>query len=365
MKNSKSFFTRFLIVITAVFAAALFISCPREPEPDLEKPVVTLKLKPSVEAPQTAVIISWIPSDKADYYYIERTMVRDEQTETRQFEIKAVPLAEATAYSYTYTDENCESGTEYTYVVTVEASWNDGGLYPIKKSLKSEPGKITTATDPKVTLDYPKNVKVVPAANKPNALTVSWDAVPNAQEYEIYYSSSWYSNHNEEYKKAGTTSQTSYTMEHLANTIHYYFMIKAIKGDEYSLFSAKTDGRVAEAKNLTKAKAFELVNGIEETFVSDSEELWFKCAPQKGLLTIDNDHSIAVTILDAEGTVMASGIPLFISGYEKTEDPALVLVKDDSVQRNIKNDITNFVPGATYYLRIISAGRSSYSICVE
>ena len=128
----KSFFIRFLIVITAVFAAALFISCPREPEPDLEKPVVTLK--PSVEAPQTAVIISWIPSDKADYYYIERTMVRDEQTETRQFEIKAVPLAEANDDFYTYIDDTCESGTEYTYVVTVEASWNDGGLYPIKKS---------------------------------------------------------------------------------------------------------------------------------------------------------------------------------------------------------------------------------------
>ena len=63
---------------------------------------------------------------------------------------------------------------------------------------------------------------------------------------------------------------------------------------------------------------------------------------------------------------MASGIPLFISGYEKTEDPDLVLVKESSsVQRNIKNDITNFLPGATYYLRIISAGRSSYSICVE
>ena len=364
MKKSKRFLKSFLIVVTAVFAAALFISCPREPEPDLEKPVV--KLKPSVEAPQTAVIISWHPSDKADYYYIERTMIRDEQTETRQFEIKAVPLAEATAYSYTYTDENCESGTEYTYVVTVEASWNDGGLYPIKKSLKSEPEKITTAADPKVTLDYPKNVKVERAAGKQNALTVSWDAVTNALEYEIYYCSSWYSNHNEEYKKAGTTSQTTYTMEHLANEVNYYFMIKAIKGDEYSLFSAKADGQVAEAKNLTKAKAFELVNGIEETFVSDSEELWFKCAPQKGLLIIDNDRSISVTILDEKGTVMASGIPLFISGYEKTEDPDLVLVKDSSsVQRNIKNDITNFLPGATYYLRIISAGRSSYSICVE
>ena len=67
MKNLKSFLKSFLIVLTAVFAAALFISCPREPEPDLKKPVVTLKS--SEEAPQTAVIISWVPSDEADYYY--------------------------------------------------------------------------------------------------------------------------------------------------------------------------------------------------------------------------------------------------------------------------------------------------------
>ena len=365
MKNSKSLFTRFLIVIMAVFAAALFISCPREPEPDLEKPVV--KLKPSVEAPQTAVIISWHPSDKADYYYIERTMIRDEQTETRQFEIKAVPLAEATAYSYTYTDENCESGTEYTYVVTVEASWNDGGLYPIKKSLKSEPEKITTAADPKVTLDYPKNVKVERAAGKQNALTVSWDAVTNALEYEIYYCSSWNSNFNEKYQKAGSTSQTTYTMEHLGNTLHYYFMIKAIKGDEYSLFSAKADGRVADAENLTKAKALELVNGVEENLKSDSDELWFICKPQKGLLSIDSDDKLTVTIFDETGKLIASGLPLFISGYEKEEeDPNLTYIQEDEIiQRNIKNDITDFVSGAVYYLRIISSDDCNFTICVE
>ena len=364
MKRTKSFFNRFLFLGTIICAAILFSSCPREPEPVLNKPVVEVKL--SEKSPQKSVIISWTPSDAADSYYIERTMEREGQTESRQFEIRAVPLSEATASSYTFIDNTCESGTEYTYVVTVEAYWSDGGLYPVPKSLKSDAVKITTAVDPKVTLSYPKNVKVEAAASKANALTVTWDAVPNAQEYEIYYCSSWNSNFNEEYKKAGSTSQTTYTMEHLGNTLHYYFMIKAIKGDEYSLFSAKADGRVADAENLSKAKAFILENGVEETFISDSEELWFNCKPQKGLLTIDNDHSITVTILDGTGTLLASGIPLFISGYEKTEDPNLVLINDNSsVQRNIKNDISNFVPGNEYYLRIISADRSNYSICVE
>lgn len=349
---------------TIICAAILFSSCPREPEPVLNKPVVEVKL--SEKSPQKSVIISWTPSEDADSYYIERTMKREEQTESRQFEIRAVPRSEATASSYTFIDNTCESGTEYTYVVTVEAYWNDGGLYPVPKSLKSEPEKITTAVDPKVTLEYPKNVKVEAAASKANALIVSWDAVSNAQEYEIYYCSSWNSNFNEEYQKAGSTTQTTYTIEHLGNTLHYYFMIKAIKGDEYSLFSAKADGRVADAENLTKAKALELVNGVEENLRSDSDELWFICNPQKGMLSIGSDDRLSVTIFDGEGNLIASGLPLFISGYEKEEDSNLTYIQEEEIiQRNIKNDITDFVPGAVYYLRIISSDDCDFTICVE
>ena len=364
MKRTKSFFTRFLIFGTIICAAILFSSCPREPEPVLNKPNGKLKLLE--ESPQNSVIITWTPSDDADSYYIERTMEREGQTESRQFEIKAVPLYEATASSYTYIDNTCESGTEYTYVVTVEAYWNDGGLYPVPKSLKSDAVKITTAVDPKVTLAYPKNVKVEPAANKANALTVTWDSVSDALEYEVYYCSSWNSNFNELYKKAGRTSQTTYTMEHLGNTLHYYFMIKAIKGDEYSLFSAKADGRVADAENLSKTKALELVNGVEENLRSDSDELWFICKPQKGLLSIGSNDRLTVTIFDGEGKLITSGLPLFISGYEEQDDPNLTYIQEDEIiQRNIKNDITDFVPGAVYYLRIISSDDCNFTICVE
>ena len=364
MKRTKSFFTRFLIFGTIVSAAILFSSCPREPEPVLNKPNGRLKLLE--ESPQNSVIITWTPSDDADSYYIERTMEREGQTESRQFEIKAVPLAEATDSSYTYIDNTCESGTEYTYVVTVEAYWNDGGLYPVPKSLKSDAVKITTAVDPKATLAYPKNVKVEPAANKANALTVTWDSVSDALEYEVYYCSSWNSNFNELYKKAGRTSQTTYTMEHLGNTLHYYFMIKAIKGDEYSLFSAKADGRVADAENLSKTKALELVNGVEENLRSDSDELWFICKPQKGLLSIGSNDRLTVTIFDGEGKLITSGLPLFISGYEEQDDPNLTYIQEDEIiQRNIKNDITDFVPGAVYYLRIISSDDCNFTICVE
>ena len=363
MKNLKSFLKSFLIVLTAVFTAALFISCPGEPEPDLDKPVVELNL--SEESPQTKVIISWTPSEKAEHYYIERTMVRDEQTESRQFEIQAVPLSEATDNSYSYIDETCESGTEYTYVVSAETSWN-GIFYRPTKSIKSDPVTITTAADPKVTLAYPKNVKVEPTTNKSNALTLSWDAVPDALEYEIYYCSSWESNYNEKYEKVGTTSQTSYTMEHLANEAHYYFMIKAIKNDEYSLYSAKADGRVAEAENLTKDKAFVLENGVEENLYSNEDSMWFKCTPQKGMLSIDTSKKMSLTIFDASGNVVATGLPLFISGYEQKADSNLTYIQeDDLIKRNIKNDIPDFVPGSVYYLRIVSTNYCSFSICVE
>ncbi len=155
-------------------------------------------------------------------------------------------------------------------------------------------------------------------------------------------------------------------MEHLGNTLHYYFMIKAIKGDEYSLFSAKADGRVADAENLTKAKALELVNGVEENLRSDSDELWFICKPQKGLLSIDSDDRLTVTIFDVAENLIASGLPLFISGYEKEEDQNLTYIQEDEIiQRNIKNDITDFAPGAVYYLRIISSDDCNFTICVE
>lgn len=100
------------------------------------------------------------------------------------------------------------------------------------------------ASDPNVTLDYPRNVKVEPAANVSNALTVSWNPVTNAQEYEIYFSVSRNSDFRGKYQKIATTMQTSYTKENLTNLNYYYFMIKAINGDEYSLYSATAGGFV-------------------------------------------------------------------------------------------------------------------------
>ncbi len=179
----------FLFAMIVFFAIPL-TSCEIDPEPILTKPTITLKL--SEESPQNIIILSWIPSDDADLYHIERTMVRDGKTNSLCFAFDAEE----------------------------------------------------TASDPNVTLDYPRNVKVEPAANVSNALTVSWNPVTNAQEYELYFSVSPNSNHREKYQKIATTTQISYTKENLTNLNYYYFMIKAINGDEYSLYSVTAGGFV-------------------------------------------------------------------------------------------------------------------------
>lgn len=232
----KNFFPTFFIFVMLVFIAIPLTSCVKDPEPVLTKPTLTLKL--SEEAPQNIIIFSWIPSDDADLYHIERTMIRDGIIDYRYFNLNAEKAAED---SYTIIDDTCESGTEYTYVASVSKYWHDGSFYIAEKTLKSKPQTIVTASDPNVTLEYPKNVKVESAANESNALTVSWDPVSNAKGYEIYFSDS---NYREKFQKIETTTQTSYTKGNLSNLNYYYFIIRAINDDKYSLYSAKAMGFV-------------------------------------------------------------------------------------------------------------------------
>ncbi len=212
MKLFNRIFSSIFLFAMIIFFAIPLTSCEKDPEPILTKPTVTLKL--SEEAPQNIIILSWIPSE------------------------------DAANNSYTIIDDTCESGTEYTYVATVEKYYHDGGFYIACKEVKSEPQKITTASDPKVTLDYPRNVKVEPAANVSNALTVTWNPVTNAQEYEIYFANARNSDYREKFQKIATTAHTSYTKENLTNLRSYYFIIRAINGDEYSLYSATAGGFV-------------------------------------------------------------------------------------------------------------------------
>ncbi len=358
-------FSFFLILSQAL----LVLSCKTDPEPALTQPIVTLTL--SEDSPQTSVIISWTPSDEAIEervnYFIERSMIRDDVLDTRFFEWKAdMPLC--------LTDNTCESGTEYTYIVT--ASVERFSLFNSKTySKKSEKKSITTAEDARVTLDYPKNLKVLADSNKRNALTVTWDAVENADSYELYYISSIWRNFNEKFIKLTETKETSFIKNYLTNEQSYTFMVKAVNGDKSSLFSAKASGCVPALENLSKDKAIMLENGIREYFYSNEDSLWFKCKAQEGFLSFycnGYNQETSLSIFLEDGSLIASGLPLFIpvEGQTSAENLTLLTILDNqdydyAVKRNIRADIADFSPDTTYLLRIVKYYSHNFSICVE
>ena len=370
MKMSKKLFAGFLFL----FALSLLLcSCPSTPEPKLTEPKVTLAL--SQTSPQSEVIISWTPSDEAESYTIERTMVRDSITETRKFEWKDNDdFCSKNYFQYSFKDTTCESGTEYSYVVIACAERQVPFCveYYTKESKKES---ITTAVDPNVTLAYPKNVSVEQTNGNQNALTVKWDAVENAASYEVYFvHDNYYHDYNEKYIKVAATEQTSFIQNHLCNETNYSFMIKAVNGTNYSLFSAKASGRVAEAKNVTKNTAFVLENGVRDYFFSGSESLWFECTLQKGIIKLYHDgnkNAYSLSVFTKEGSVAASGLPLFTIDDENTGIKDIPIVDSDypyafGVERNLKNDINGFSEGTTYLLRISKFDICySFSICVE
>lgn len=370
MKKSKIFYAGFLFLSLFVLSG-LVCSCESEPEPKLTKPIVTLTL--SEKSPQTEVLISWTPSDDAEYYTVERTMIRDSVTEERRFQwSKENELCSKDDDKFYLIDNTCECGTEYTYVVTASVQ----RYVPITYKTYSEesvPKSITTAADPKVTLAYPKNVKVEPSAEKRNALTVSWDSVENAAEYEVYFVRGYWSLYNEDFEKIATVTNTSYIVEHLANETSYTFMIKAINDDRSSVFSAKGVGQVAPAKNLTKSKAVMLENNVVENFYSDAESLWFKCTPQEGVLSFNYNYvgnKFSLSVFSGDGTVLASGLPLFFINEEENMNVNVSCETDEEdefyfhITRNIKNDIPGFSPGTTYILRLVNCD-TRFAICVE
>ena len=83
MKRLKSLNIEFLH-LAFMLVLVLVCSCKSNPDPELTEPIVTLEL--SKNSPKTEIIISWEPSNDAEGYGIERTMIRDSVKDTRYFE---------------------------------------------------------------------------------------------------------------------------------------------------------------------------------------------------------------------------------------------------------------------------------------
>ncbi len=337
-------FSILFLLLTAVFSVSL-ISCLMEPDAELTVPEVTLTL--SEKNPQTSVIISWTKSNDAEEYSIKRSFIRDDVTEWHT-------IYKGDFSVLTFEDNTLETGVEYTYIVTAHAA-RQQFLYPAYFSEESEPKTITTDRNPLQTLDFPKNLTVQEAEDDTNALTLKWDVVEGADTYEIYRCL----DNSGKTELLASIKETSYTVYHLYNLKKYEFKIKAVNGENFSLFSSEESGRVAEAENLVKSKAYLIENGVTENFYSSKDTLWFKCTPQKGIITIFNTYTfgtrnISATVFTEDGKVLATGLSFTFSestGYKDVKQTF--------------NDFSDFCPGATYYISITDDDYGDISFCVE
>ena len=161
-----------------------------------EVPAVPTNLK--AEAVTDATInLTWDAVEGAKVYYVYQGI------------IKLVTVAEPT-----HLVTGLQAGKEYCFTVTAV---NDGG-----ESAKSESACATTLVDETVEKPAaPQNLTVM--ALVPGELTLTWDAVEGAEEYNIYGGG--------EYK--GTLAQTSVDITELDANTQYCFTVTAVnKGGE-------------------------------------------------------------------------------------------------------------------------------------
>ncbi|MBO4859174.1 MAG: fibronectin type III domain-containing protein [Treponema sp.] len=369
----------FLILLTGCEVQESF----SKKTPELTKPEITLKL--SEDDPKTKVIVSWTKVKDADNYSVKRLNERDGVRDIQYvgYVNKGEPLS--------ITDESCENDTEYSYVVEVQAYDNETyysmnllvegskkytdpftgeQFYSSNYYEYSEIKSIKTQKDSEITLAYPKNVKVMPAENMKNALTLSWDPVEGATKYEVYFLKSTMKYHNEDFKLEAVTTETSSTIENLYNDHSYYFRIRAVNDESESLYSAKIEGKVPKADNTSMDKAWEIDCNEMQYIYSDDDTLWFKCAPEKGKIeyvTESYEYS-SLSIFSEDGTILASGLPLNkVYGAKDYSEVKTVEIKIEGstktyngIIRSIKNDIEGFTEGTTYLFRITKPENEDY-----
>ena len=328
-------YSKLLLITILLFAVS---SCKTNIlDPDAETPDVSLRL--SEKSASTEIIISWNKCKDAEGYGITRTFTRDGVTEECIYRYIS---AETTSY----TDSDCEPGTEYTYKVTA-GYFKAGGLFYGRVfgdllEATSEAKSITTASDPLVVLEHPKNINITPAAKHSNALKLTWTPCENATSYEIYQSrvhNDTFGEYAENYVKIQTVDAAECTALHIFNENTYRFKIKALGADgKSSVLSGWKSGTVPAATNISMDKAVNIENGVTERFYTPQDSLWFKITPAEGKLTVDSVYTLSVMLFSADGTKILK------DDIDFTE-------KDFWFYGSFKDCIT---PGESYLMRIKS-----------
>ena len=347
----------FSFVLFCGLFCSTFLGCKYD-VPELEVPVLKVQLSDS--APQTSVLLSWNGSEGAQNYVIYRDSVKDSVTEEEHFYIAAT----SDYKKCQFVDDTCEPGIEYSYVVYVLWTGQTSLFSTDQKSKHSETVKITTEENPLVTLEYPKSVSIDEEQDERNSLTVKWDAVPEADFYEIYVSEHYWYYDDSNFIKAGTTNENSFTIKHLFNQTHYYCLIKAWNGEKSSNFSARAAGYVPIVQNRTKSSAIYLENSVTENFYSDKNSLWFSCKPQKGEVTLSVSKEllpfISMSIFSTEGELLVSGLSFSADSETQTDNSGKSVIK-----LTLKDCFENFTSLEKYCLRVSLAASTRFSICVE
>ncbi|MBP5251671.1 MAG: hypothetical protein J6Z17_04570 [Treponema sp.] len=353
----KRFYAGVLSIISAfVFLTAGCDSDETDDTPDLPKPEMTAAL--SDTSPSSDVIITWKQAGDADGYVVTRTAVRDGITNISKLQWERnSPL--------TLTDSGCDPDTEYTYVLTAIAS---GKYRSYEKD--SEPVIIKTQKSSVPMLDFPKGLKAA-TVGEPNTLTFSWNPVYGASEYEVYRMDGGYKYWDNYFTLDTTTAETSYTVKYACNEEIFVFRVRAKNGEKYSPYSAKIEGRVAEAENLTQDKALLIENNVWRNFYADSGVLWYKCTPVQGRIYSDgfSAQTFTVSIYSEDGTLLAENLSLFIdengNPISVPADPRGSSAVPKTVFRDITGDITGFKSGDTLLLKVTKPEYESIGLMIE
>lgn len=293
-------------IIEASVTNSMKNSTEKNDTPQLTKPSVTISL--SEESPESSIIIEWTTSTAKNVEYeVFRSFVTNGQSVTES--IYSTYNDEVTKY----TDRDLESNTQYTYVVTAcrEGSVTNGYYRP--ETQTSLPVSLTTQKDVKQALETPNNIRLTVAA--PHSLTLSWDAVPDATSYHVYFKDGLITK-TSSYKN---TTSTSICFDHLNGSEVYTYKVQAWneKG-EYSKISGYVSETTTEPDNTTKEKAYTLLAGTEEEFHNETHgEYWFHCTPEYGTIDVERlnykDNTPEYSVYKKDGTVIAENVS---NGYD-------------------------------------------------
>ncbi|MBE5905627.1 MAG: hypothetical protein E7277_02380 [Lachnospiraceae bacterium] len=156
------------------------------------------------ESKTDSITLSWEDADDAQNYRVYRF-----NPETQSYQ------AIADVDDTVFTDTGLSAGQTYSY--KVRCYWRIGGTNYF--------GNYSDILDASTKPEQVANVSV--SKRNTNNLTLSWDKVTGATNYNIYQ----YNNENDSYDKIGTVdgSTTSYTVTNLTSASEYTFKVRASK----------------------------------------------------------------------------------------------------------------------------------------